>query len=98
MSERLSDRRCMESHPDTPHWILVCGDLSCTANILADETECDPYVAALEAKLEAMERAIVVHHFDGRIEWPDPREYEMARIEALEFFGIAQQEQEHGTG
>ena len=56
-----NELRCMNGHDIEPLWIVICGNLGCTGNILADETEASPYVAALEAEnanlLDALERA-----------------------------------------
>lgn len=48
---KLSERRCLDKHDVEPAWILVCGDPQCP-EIIADETECGPYVRTLEAENE----------------------------------------------
>ncbi len=44
-----NELRCTNGHDIEPIWIVICGNLGCTGNILADETEASPYVARLEA-------------------------------------------------
>ena len=57
---KLSERRCGDKHDAKPLWILICGELGCGANILADEFEGSEYIAQLETinaeLLEALEK------------------------------------------
>lgn len=54
---KLSERRCLDKHDVEPAWILACGDPQCP-EIIADETECGPYVRTLEAENEKLAQEI----------------------------------------
>jgi len=51
---KLSERRCGDKHDAKPLWILICGELGCGVNILADEFEGSEHVAQLESDNEGM--------------------------------------------
>ena len=50
-----SERRCDDKHDAKPLWILICGELGCGVNILADEFEGSEYIAQLEDENEELQ-------------------------------------------